>query len=159
MLFYLKRDPSPGITPVQIIPENVKFCTRTQVVVATQYYEKNSGLSALFQYAPIYAHVNAGDHVILFKKRPKPGNNSGANYPRERQILHKNSGLVATQDYEKNSGLSALFQYAPIYAHVNADHVILFKKRPKPGNNSGANYPRERQILHKNSGCGGYTIL
>ena len=35
---------------------------------------------------------------------------------------------MATQYYEKNSGLSALFQYAPIYAHVNADYVILFKK-------------------------------
>ena len=35
---------------------------------------------------------------------------------------------MATQYYEKNSGLSALFQYAPIYGHVNADYVILFKK-------------------------------
>ena len=25
MLFYLKRDPSPGITPVQIIPETSNF--------------------------------------------------------------------------------------------------------------------------------------
>ena len=66
--------------------------------------------------------------MLFYLKRPKPGNNSGANYLRGHQILHKNSGLVATQYYEKDSGLSALFQYAPIYAHVNADYVILFKK-------------------------------
>ena len=66
--------------------------------------------------------------MLFYLKRPKPGNNSGANYPRDINILHKNSGLVATQYYEKNSGLSALFQYAPIYGHVNADYVILFKK-------------------------------
>ena len=65
MLFYLKR-PKPGITPVQIIPETSNFAQELRLV-ATQYYEKNSGLSALFQYAPIYGHVNA-DNVILFKK-------------------------------------------------------------------------------------------
>ena len=80
-------------------------------LVATQYYEKNSGLSALFQYAPIYGHVNA-DYVILFKKN-KPGNNSGANYPRDIKFCTGTQVCVATQpDYEKNSGLSALFQYA-----------------------------------------------
>ena len=31
---------------------------------STQYYEKNSGLSALFQNAPIYAHVNVKAGVI-----------------------------------------------------------------------------------------------
>ena len=66
--------------------------------------------------------------MLFYLKTPKPGNNSGPNYARDTQILHKNSGLVATQYYEKNSGLSALFQYAPIYGHVNADNVILFKK-------------------------------
>ena len=49
---------------------------------------------------------------------------------------------MATQYYEKNSGLSFLFQYAPINAHVNADYAILLK-RPKPRNNSGANYRRD----------------
>ena len=66
--------------------------------------------------------------MLFYLKRPKPGNNSGANYPRDIKFCTKNSGLVATQYYEKNSGLSALFQYAPIYGHVNADYVILFKK-------------------------------
>ena len=36
---------------------------------STQYYEKNSGLSALFQNDPIDAHVNVkADCVILFQK-------------------------------------------------------------------------------------------
>ena len=77
--------------------------------------------------------------MLFYFKRPK--NNSGANYPRD--IKFWNSGLVATQYYEKNSGLSALFQYAPIYGHVNADGMLFYLKRPKPGNNSGANYPRD----------------
>ena len=67
--------------------------------------------------------------MLFYLKTPKPGNNSGANCARDTQLLHKNSGCSGTQDYEKNSGLSALFQYVPIYAHVNAgDYVILFKK-------------------------------
>ena len=72
--------------------------------------------------------------VLFYLKRHKPGNNSGPNCPRKLKFLHKNSGMGSTQYYEKNSGLSSLFQNAPIYAHVNVktDCVILFQKT-KPG--------------------------
>ena len=50
---------------------------------STQYYEKNSGLSSLFQNAPIYAHVNVKTDCVILFQRPKPGNNSGPNCPRE----------------------------------------------------------------------------
>ena len=41
---------------------------------STQYYEKNSGLSALFQNDPIDAHVNVKAVLCYFiSKDPSPG--------------------------------------------------------------------------------------
>ena len=64
--------------------------------------------------------------MLFYLKRTQAREYLRCKLSQRHQILHKNSGLVATQYYEKNSGLSALFQYAPIYGHVNADNVILF---------------------------------
>ena len=91
--------------------------------MATQYYEKNSGLSALFQYAPMLTQT-----MLFYFKRPKPRNNSGANYPRDIKFCTRTQVWWLHNIMKKNSGFSALFQYAPIYAHVNADYDILFKK-------------------------------
>ena len=112
---------------MQIIPETLKFAQELRFGALTQYYEKNSGLSALFQYAPIYAHVNA-DYVILFKKTQARELTPVQIIPETLKFCTRTQVWWLTQYYEKNSGLSALFQYAPIYAHVNADYVILFKK-------------------------------
>ena len=125
MLFYLKR-PKPGNNSGANYPRDIKFCTRTQVWWLHNIMKRIPVFLRYFNMLPFTAMLT--QTMLFYLKRPKPGNNSGANYPKRHQILHKNSGLVATQYYEKNSGLSALFQYAPIYGHVNTDYVILFKK-------------------------------
>ena len=97
--------------------------------------------------------------MLFYLKRPKPGNKSGANYPRDTQILHKNSGLVALHNIMKRIPVFLRYFNMPPFTPMLTQTMLFYLKRPKPGINSGANYPRDTQILHKNSGLVAYTIL
>ena len=155
MLCYLKI-PKPGNNSGANYPRDIKFCTRTQVWWLNNIMKRIPVFLLYFNMPPFTPMLT--QTMLFYLKRPKPGNNSGANYPRDikfctrtqvwwlhnimknnsgannsRDIkfLHKNSGLVATQYYEKNSGLSALFQYAPITPMLKQT-MLFYLKRPKP---------------------------
>ena len=125
MLFYLKR-PKPGNNSGANYPRDIKFCTRTQVWWLHNIMKRIPVFLRYFNMPPFTAMLT--QTMLFYLKRHKPGQKLRSKLSQRHQILHKNSCLVATQYYEKNSGLSALFQYAPFYGHVNADNVILFKK-------------------------------
>ena len=123
--------------------------------MATQYYEKNSGLFALFQYDPIYAHVNA-DYVILFKNT-QARNNSGANYPRDIKFC---TGTQVWRLHNIMKRIPVFLRYfnMPPFTPMLTQTMLFYLKRPKPGNNSGANYPRDIKFAQEIR-FGGYTIL
>ena len=125
MLFYLKR-PKPWNNSGANYPRELKFCTRPQVSSLHNIMKRIPVFLRYFNMPPFTPMLT--QPMLFYLKRPKPWNNSGCKLSQRTQILHKTLGQFLTQYYEKNSGLSALFQYAPIYAHVNAAYVILFKK-------------------------------
>ena len=125
MLFYLKR-PNSGNNSGANYPRELKLCPRAQVMLLHNIMKRIPVFLRYFNMPPFTPMLT--QPMLFYLKRPNSGNNSGANYPRETQTLPESLGQAITQYYEKNSGLSALFQYAPIYAHVNAAYVILFKK-------------------------------
>ena len=125
MLFYLKR-PKPGNNSGANYPRDIKFCTRTQVWWLHNIMKRIPVFLRYFNMPPFTAMLT--QTMLFYLKRPKPGNNSGANYLRDIKFCTRTQVWWLHHIIEKNSGLSALFQYAPIYGHVNADYVILFKK-------------------------------
>ena len=124
--------------------------------MATQYYEKNSGLSALFQYYPIYAHVNV-DYVILFKKT-QARELLGCKLSQRHQILHKNSGLVATQYYEKEFLLFLRYFNMPPFTPMLTQTVLFYLKDPSPRITPVQIIP-ETSNFAQELRFGGYTIL
>ena len=130
---------------------------------STQYYEKNSGLSALFQNGPIYAHVNAERPEILFIilcKDPSPRITPFQNCPRELKFctrthvwgLHNNMKRIPVfLPYFKMPPFTPLLMLKPT--------VLFYLKRPKPGNNSGANCPRELKFCTRTQVWGLHNII
>ena len=128
---------------------------------STQYYEKNSGLFALFQNAPIYAHVNfKADCVILFKKNPSPGITlvqifpENSNFAQELMygVLHNIMKRIPVfLPYFKMPLFTPMLMLKPT--------VLFYLKRPKPGNNSGPNCPRELKFCTRTQVWGLHNIM
>ena len=95
----------PGLTPVQIVLFCTKCPTFTPMLILTPT-------------------------VLFYLKRPKPGNNSGPNFPRELKFCTRTQVWGLHNIMKGIPVFLPYFNMRPIYAHVNvkADCVILFKK-------------------------------
>ena len=93
--------------------------------------------------------------VLFYLKRPKPGNNSGANYPRESNFAQNSR---STQYYEPEfRSFCVISILCPIDPMSMLTQTELFYVKSKPGNNLQSSL--RTQILHKNSGLVVYTIF
>ena len=66
--------------------------------------------------------------MLFYLKRPKPGNNSGTNYPRDIKFCTRTQVWWLHNIMKRIPVFLRYFNIPPFKAHVIADYVILFKK-------------------------------
>ena len=80
--------------------------------------------------------------MLFYLKRPKPRNNSGANYPRDIKFCTRTQVWWLHNIMKRIPVFLRYFNMPPFTAMLTQT-LLFYLKRPKPGNNSGANYPRD----------------
>ena len=80
--------------------------------------------------------------MLFYLKRPKPGNNSGANYPRDIKFCTRTQ-VWWLHNIMKRIPVFLRYFNMPPFTPMLTQTMLFYLKRPKPGNNSGANYPRD----------------
>ena len=121
MLFYLKR-PTPRNNSGSNCPRELKFCTRTQVVVAHKIMKRIPVFLRYFNLSPFTPYV------ILFKKTDTAVNNSGSNCPRELKFCTTTQVVVAHKIMKRIPVFLRYFNMSPFTPILNWGYVILFKK-------------------------------
>ena len=139
MLFYLKR-PKPGNNSGANYPRDIKFCTRTQVWWLHNIMKRIPVFLRYFNMPPFTAMLT--QTMLFYLKRPKPGNNSGANYPRDIKFCTRTQVWWLHNIMKRIPVFLRYFNMPPFTAMLTQT-MLFYLKRPKPGNNSGANYPRD----------------
>ena len=139
MLFYLKR-PKPGNNSGANYPRELKFCTRPQVSSLHNIMKRIPVFLRYFNMPPFTPMLT--QPMLFYLKRPKPGNNSGANYPRELKFCTRPQ-VSSLHNIMKRIPVFLRYFNMPPFTPMLTQPMLFYLKRPKPGNNSGANYPRE----------------
>ena len=80
--------------------------------------------------------------MLFYLKRPKPWNNSGANYPRDIKFCTRTQVWWLHNIMKRIPVFLRYFNMPPFTAMLTQT-MLFYLKRPKPGNNSGENYPRD----------------
>ena len=139
MLFYLKR-PKPGNNSGANYPRELKFCTRPQVSSLHNIMKRIPVFLRYFNMPPFTPMLT--QPMLFYLKRPKPWNNSGANYPRELKFCTRPQ-VSSLHNIMKRIPVFLRYFNMPPFTPMLTQPMLFYLKRPKPGNNSGANYPRE----------------
>ena len=121
MLFYLKR-PTPGNNSGPNCPRELKFCTRTQVVVAHKIMKRIPVFLRYFNMSPFTPYA-----MLFYFKRPTPGNNSGPNCPRELKFCTRTQVVVAHKIMKRIPVFLRYFNMSPFTPMLNA--MLFYLKR------------------------------
>ena len=114
MLFYLKR-PTPGNNSSPNCPRELKFCTRTQVVVAHKIMKRIPVFLRFFNMSPFTP-------MLFYLKRPTPRNNSSPYCPRELKFSTRTQVVVAQKIVKRIPVFLRYFNMS-----LFTPYVILFK--------------------------------
>ena len=139
MVFYLKR-PKPWNNSGANYPRELKFCTRTQVGSLHNIMKRIPVFLRYFNMPPFTPMLT--QTMLIYLKRPKPGNNSGASYPRELKFCTRTQ-VGSLHNIMKRIPVFLRYFNMPLFTPMLTQPLLFYLKRPKPWNNSGANYPRE----------------
>ena len=141
-LFYLKR-PKPGNNSGANYPRELKFCTRTKVRSLHNIMKIIPVFRSYFNMPPFTPMLT--QPMLFYLKRSKPGNNSGANYPRELKFFTR-TYVGSLHNIMKRIPVFLRYFNMPPFTPMLTQPMLFYLKRPKPGNNSVANYPRELKL-------------
>ena len=159
VLFYLKR-PKPGNNSGPNCPRELKFCTRTQVWGLHNIMKRIPVFLPYFKMAPFTPMLMLKPTVLFYLKRPKPGNNSGPNCPRELKFCTRTQVWGLHNIMKRIPVFLPYFKMPPFTPMLMLKPTVLFYlKRPKPGNNSGPNCPRELKFCTRTQVWGLHNIM